>query len=143
MKKISLVVSLLGSLFMTTLAHADVARAIVTTGIAEREPINELTTVPAGNKKVLFFTEIRDMEGQQVKHRWVHGDEVMAEVDFNIGGPRWRVWSSKNLIPEWSGEWRVEVVDAEGNVVSEKSFSVEQDGMAATEESMGDVPPAQ
>lgn len=139
MKKLFALMTLLGGMLLSGLVQADVARAIVTTGVAEREPINDLSTVLAGNKKVLFFTELREMDGQEVKHRWSFGGEVMAEVAFNVGGSRWRVWSSKNLIPEWAGEWKVEVVDAEGNVVSEKSFIFEADALNGTE-ATGDVP---
>jgi hypothetical protein len=104
-------------------AEGSVARAIVTTGVADREPVNDLQRVLAGNEKVIFFTELRNMEGQTVKHRWSHGGESLAEVEFNVGGPRWRVWSSKMLMPEWAGEWRVEVLDGAGVVVSERQFS--------------------
>jgi hypothetical protein len=133
MKKVMISLFALSSLLLSgvVMAEGSVARAIVTTGVAEREPVNDLERVLAGNEKVLFFTELRDMEGQTVKHRWSHGDEALAEVEFNVGGPRWRVWSSKNLIPEWAGEWAVAVVDAEGNVLSEKRFEFAADGMAA------------
>ena len=41
--------------------------------------------------------------------------QVMAEVKFRVGGgPRWRVHSSKNLLPEWTGKWTVVVLDESG-----------------------------
>lgn len=124
MNKTMLFLFSLSSLLLSGLVQAEgsVTRAIVTTGVTEREPINDLERVMAGNKKVLFFTELRNLEGQTVKHRWSRDGEVLAEVEFNVGGPRWRVWSSKNLIPEWAGEWHVAVVDSEGAVMSEKRF---------------------
>ena len=70
-----------------------------------------------------YFTEVRDMAGQTVKHRWEYGDQVMAEVEFEIGGPRWRVYSSKNLQPGWTGDWKVSVVDAAGNPLSVNTFT--------------------
>ncbi len=147
MTKLMISLFALSSLLLSGMVQAEgsVARAIVTTGVADREPVNDLERVLAGNQKVLFFTELRGMEGQSIKHRWSHGDESLAEVEFKVGGPRWRVWSSKNLIPEWAGEWRVEVVDGEGNVLSEKSFSYAGNGTAAkdlTEESAETAAPA-
>lgn len=103
-------------------AEGTVARAVVTTAVTDREPANDLDKVAASDEKVFFFTELRGMAGQTVKHRWSHGEEVMAEVEFNVGGPRWRVWSSKTLRADWAGTWKVEVVDSEGNVLSEKQF---------------------
>ena len=83
MKKTMLFLFALSSLMLSGLVQAEgsVARAIVTTGVTEREPINDLERVMAGNKKVLFFTELRNMEGQTIKHRWSHGGEMLAEVE--------------------------------------------------------------
>ncbi len=130
MKRVMILLFALGSLLLSGMVQAEgsVARAIVTTGVAEHEPVNDLERVLAGNEKVLFFTELRDMQGQTVKHRWSHGGEVLAEVEFKVGGPRWRVWSSKTMMPEWAGAWSVAVVDGEGNVLSEKSFEFAGNG---------------
>lgn len=149
MKKLLLSLLVLSGLMISGLAQAEggVVRAIVTTGVADREPVNDLERVLDGNDKVLFFTELRDMEGQTIKHRWSHGGEVMAEVEFNVKGPRWRIWSSKNLIPEWAGAWSVAVIDGEGNSISEKSFEFAADSLAEPQaseeapaaEAVGDV----
>lgn len=132
MKRVIISLLALSGLMISGLVQAEgsVARAIITTGVADREPVNNLERVLAGNEKVLFFTELRGMAGQTVKHRWSYGGEVQAEVEINVGGPRWRAWSSKNLIPEWAGDWNVAVVDAEGNVLSEKDFEFAGDGSA-------------
>lgn len=107
------------------LAHAEgeVARSIITTEVVDREPVNDLEMVPNTEDTVLFFTELRNMEGQTVKHVWMRGDEQMAEVSFEVGGPRWRIWSSKNMMPEWSGSWTVQVVNGVGGVLAEKTFT--------------------
>lgn len=103
-------------------AEGTVARSVVTTEVVDREPTNELAQVPAGETDVLFFTELRGMAGQTVNHRWIHAGEAVADVSFNVGGPRWRVWSSKKMMPEWEGDWTVQVIDANGEVVAEKQF---------------------
>ncbi|MFA7620175.1 MAG: DUF2914 domain-containing protein, partial [Thiohalomonadaceae bacterium] len=78
---------------------------------------------PAGTGRIYFFTELRDMEGQTVSHRWEQDGEVMAEVPFNVGGPRWRVWSSKNIDSGATGEWSVAVVDGAGNELARKGIA--------------------
>ena len=55
-------------------------------------------------------------------HRWIYFGDVMAEVSFYVGGDRWRVWSSKNLLPEWRGDWNVVVLDDAGNVLHEDTL---------------------
>lgn len=106
-----------------------VARSAFTSSIADREPVDTLQQMAAMEQKVYFFTELRDMEGQTATHRWELNGEVMAEVAFEVKGSRWRVWSSKNLQPQWVGEWKVSVMNGANEVISETSLNV----TAATE----------
>lgn len=100
-----------------------VARAAVTSGIENHEPVDSVTKATTDTGKLYYFTELRDMDGQKVIHRWEHNGEVMAEVPFEIGGPRWRVFSSKNLLPSWTGDWKVSVVTANGETLSTNTFT--------------------
>lgn len=104
-------------------AMADVARSHFTRGITDREPVDHLTT--ASNINPLFyFTELVDMEGTEVMHRWRFEGQIMADVKFQVAGPRWRVYSSKELLPEWNGLWTVEVHGPNGNILTRNSISV-------------------
>ncbi|MBE0510644.1 MAG: DUF2914 domain-containing protein [Gammaproteobacteria bacterium] len=103
-------------------AEAEVARAIISTGVVDREPVDDLEHLNISDERAYFFTELRGMAGQRVSHRWSHAGEVQAEVDFNVGGPRWRVWSNKGIMGHQRGEWLVEVVNAEGEVIHQKRF---------------------
>ncbi len=100
----------------------EVGRAQFTTGVENREPVDEVTTLDTRHGKIYFFSEIRNGQGQTVIHRWLYRGDVMAEVSFDIGGPRWRVWSSKTLLPAWTGTWTVQVVDSNGDVLTEMRF---------------------
>lgn len=105
------------------MATGTVSRAQFTSAIENREPVDTLDAVENDLRTVYFFTELRDMDGQTVVHRWTYNGQVMAEVSFPVGGSRWRVYSSKNLIPEWVGTWAVEVLNANGEVIESKSFT--------------------
>lgn len=107
-------------------SRGSVMRAAFTNGIENREPVDDMKTAGNNSNKITFFTELRDMSGQTAKHRWEHNGEVMAEVEFNVGGPRWRVWSSKSLMPKWEGEWKVSVLNAAGEVISEELISYKE-----------------
>lgn len=125
LKKISVALLSLMALVSVSAANAEVARAVVTTAVVDREPVSDLTSIPASDSSAIFFTELRNMEGAVITHLWKFNGEVMAEVKFNVGGARWRVWSSKNLMPEWYGEWVIDVLDDSGNVLMEKNFIYE------------------
>lgn len=95
-----------------------VARAIFTSQMVDREPTNILTELANDTQRVYFFTDLRDMTGQIITHQWEYAGNVMAEVKFKVGdGHRWRVYSSKNLLPEWTGEWKVSVIDENGSTL--------------------------
>ena len=100
----------------------ELARASFTSQIVEREPVDSIERLSADQPQILFFTELRGLGGQTVTHRWEHGGEVMAEVPFEVGGDRWRVYSSKRLLPGWVGEWSVAVLDSQGRVLGTRSF---------------------
>jgi len=100
-----------------------IKRATFTDAIVDREPgliIDQLTT---DVERVYFFTEVVDMAGAQIKHQWIYKDEVVVEVPIQIGGPRWRCYSSKKLLPSWVGEWKVAVVDETGKKLYEDKFA--------------------
>ncbi|NLQ18080.1 DUF2914 domain-containing protein [Marinomonas sp. M1K-6] len=106
-------------------AEGTVARAQFSTDVVDREPIDDIgaaVKVEYGEiQRVYFFTDLRDMQGSQVVHRWSLDGEEQAEVGFDIGGDRWRVWSSKRLMPGFDGKWRVDVVQ-DGMVIETRSF---------------------
>jgi hypothetical protein len=100
-----------------------VARAIFTTAIADREPVDDLTTLPNSTDRVYFFSDLRELAGQIVTHRWEFDGQVMAEVTFKVGeGARWRVYSSKNLLPDWTGTWTVMINNESGQTLQTSTF---------------------
>jgi hypothetical protein len=115
-------------------SRGSVMRSIFTNGIDNREPVDNIQDVGNKTSKITYFTELRDMSGQTVKHRWEYKGKTMAEVEFNVGGPRWRVWSSKSFIPQWQGEWKVSVLNAAGETISEEIFNYTQPVMESSTE---------
>lgn len=101
-----------------------IARAQFTTEIVDREPIDDVVMVPNNQEKIYFFTELINFNGQTIKHRWEYEGKEMALVNFNVEGPRWRVHSSKNIKPEWTGVWSVIVYDQENRPLKVTSFEV-------------------
>ncbi|CAM4282330.1 DUF2914 domain-containing protein [Pseudoalteromonas byunsanensis] len=104
-----------------------VSRAVLTTGIADREPIDVLKEhleQTDFTEKLFFFTEINNMQGQTVQHLWFHQDQLMAEIPLQISSIRFRTYSSKNIMPSQTGPWRVEVVTEQGQLLAQKSFRI-------------------
>jgi hypothetical protein len=111
-----------------------VARAQFTTGIDGSEPVNSVRSVFSTDGQVFsldgrplerlyYFTEIENMQGETVTHRWEHEGEVVAETSFDIAANSLPIYSSENLPPAMPGEWRVVVTDGQGNVIRTDRFS--------------------
>jgi hypothetical protein len=100
-----------------------VSRAVYTSGVTERQPVDELTQVPAALERLYFFSEVRNLQGQTITHRWEQGGRTVLEVPFEVKAARWRVWSSKEIQPNAVGEWSVAVVDQNGRELKRSTIA--------------------
>ncbi len=91
-----------------------IARSQFTTRIEDREPVDRVLVLNNNITTLYFFTDVRHMEGRTVTHIWEYNDQVIAKKQFNIKGPRWRVFSQKELDPSMTGEWTVIIKDDRG-----------------------------
>lgn len=106
-------------------ARLDVAGAVITTGVQDRMPTDTLSSVPADVGRVYLWTRVTGARGEtRVAHVWYHGDRQRARVELRVASPDWRTWSSKEIVPSWTGDWRVEVVGPDGRVLETASFTV-------------------
>lgn len=105
-------------------SRGSVIRSVFTTAVQEREPVDKLNNTEAEQERVFYFTELRDMSGQTAIHRWEKEGNVMAEVKFDVRGPRWRVWSSKSFQPTSAGEWKVSVLNGAGEIIAEETLNL-------------------
>lgn len=103
---------------------AQVARATFTTGLAAREPINQVSHINAG-QTVYYFTELTGLQGHVVTHRWEYNGQFQLGMQFPVGGERWRVQSSKSITPNMVGTWSVTVINDNGQILRQDTLSVD------------------
>ena len=115
---------LLASLGIATNSMAgEVSRAMFTIGVDNREPVLMVDSIASSSyTSISFFTELNDLSGHNVTHQWTHNDQVMFEKTFEVKDSRWRVWTSKTLIPSWTGTWTVNVLDDDRTLLASNSF---------------------
>ena len=99
-----------------------VSRAMFTRAVVNREPVDNLARSNGDIRHIYFFTELKGFTGETITHQWLHNGKLQSEVHFEVGGPRWRVWSSKTLDPGMYGPWTVRVIDSTGREIYESEF---------------------
>lgn len=102
-----------------------VARDTVTTEIIDREPVNDGAAFSSEMGAVYYFTEVSGADTPtNITHIWYYEGRRMAQIPLAVEGPRWRTWSSKRILQEWTGSWKVEAVGPDGTILSSQAFEV-------------------
>ena len=105
-----------------------ISRALLTTGLNNREPIDNITSPIYVSKqaaiKIYYFTEIMNMEGEVLYHNWLREGESVFKKEIKISGQRWRASTNKFIQYFDQGEWTVILVNKEGDVLNEVQFKV-------------------
>ncbi len=107
-----------------------ISRAVLTRKVSKREPTNVFAAdirLSQFDEGLSFFSELKNLQGQQVKHVWSYEGETMAEITLNVTSPRYRTYSTKNIMDTQTGHWRVDVVDEKGNLIAQKEFRISAD----------------
>jgi hypothetical protein len=109
-------------------AEFTIARLVIAGSIEDREPFGVVDVFAVPTEKVYCFLEARDIKKDTtVSFVWYHGEKKMAKVDLPLKqGKRWRTYSSKKLFG-LKGQWKVELQDANGNVLQVVEFKVEEE----------------
>lgn len=104
-----------------------VSRAVLTRKVVEREPVNVFKAdvrLTEFTDTLTFFSELKNLQGQSIKHIWHYGDQVMASIELKVTTPRYRTYSNKHILPEQTGYWRVDVVDEQDHLLAQKEFRI-------------------
>ena len=103
-----------------------VAQAVVCQEVVDRMPVGTGDVIPAGTERVFCFTRINGAQGEtEITHNWYYQGALKASVVLPVRTSEWRTWSSKTLLPEWTGEWMVEVLSKDGTPLESLIFFVQ------------------
>lgn len=123
-----LLVSLAGLLVFAGATMAQnivVAEAVICKEVVDRMPVGSGDVIPAGTERVFCFTRITGAQAEtEVTHNWYYQGALKASVVLPVRNADWRTWSSKSLLPEWTGEWMVEILSKEGTPLESILFYV-------------------
>jgi hypothetical protein len=99
-----------------------VEKAVTASSVENHEPVGESKEFEASVGTVYCWTKITaQTTPATIKHVWYVGDQKVFEIALDIKYPSTRTWSSKTIK---AGNWRVDVTDDAGTVLSSVSFTV-------------------
>jgi hypothetical protein len=105
----------------------EVTNSAICEKIVNREIINEGRSFSASVGKLYCFSKIANVDSYtEVVHAWYYGNTERARVTLNVNPPAWRTYSSKIIQAHEIGSWRVEILDAAGNLLNTVHFEVTQ-----------------
>jgi len=109
----------------TTAVSVNINQILFGTGIENREAMGVDTVFTADVGNVYCWILATGAESEtQISFVWYHGDEQVAEVNVPVRSARWRCWTSKTIMPDGTGTWKVEIKDEAGKVLESASFQV-------------------
>ena len=101
--------------------------AAICTGVADREPVNAGTSFAVSTDRLYCFSKVANItEATEIVHVWYFGETERARVSLGVKPPVWRTYSSKIIQTHEIGPWRVEILDASGNLLQTVKFEVTQ-----------------
>ena len=107
--------------------NMEVANSAICEKIVNRETVNEGRSFSASVGKLYCFSKIANIDSYtEVVHAWYYGNTERARITLNVNPPAWRTYSSKIIQAHEIGSWRVEILDASGNLLNTVHFEVTQ-----------------
>lgn len=111
---------------LTAAGEVTVLDVVLATGVENRQPVGAASTFPAEVGRVYAYSRVVGAAAEgAVSHVWYYAGQVKARVELAVRSDDWRTWSSKAILPGWTGEWLVEVQGADGRVLASVPFQVE------------------
>lgn len=98
----------------------------IATSVVNRTPEGTGTAFPSNVNKLFCFTKIEGAkQPTNIRHIWYYRDKIMAEVTLPIASSNYKTFSSKSILPEWKGEWKVDILSSEGASLASITFNIQ------------------
>jgi hypothetical protein len=111
-------------LFIPTV-EAQMADKIEVAASAICKAVDVGTRFPSSVSRLYCFTKIVGAtQPTEVFHVWSYGDVERARISLEVKSSNWRTYSSKAIQAHETGAWRVDVLDAAGNLLQTINFEV-------------------
>jgi hypothetical protein len=92
-----------------------ITEAVVCQDVVDRAPVGAGDVFSKEVPRIYCFTRVVGADpGAHVIHNWYYQGNLKASVNLTVGSSDYRTWSYKTMMPQWTGEWMVEILSANG-----------------------------
>lgn len=102
----------------------------ICTGIVNHAPVDMGDVFGSNIEKLFCFTRVVGpyLEGSEetIQHVWYYQDTERARVTLAVKSSNWGTYSSKLIQPFEIGDWRVEVLDSNGETIDVFQFYIKE-----------------
>jgi hypothetical protein len=103
-----------------------VSEAVIATQVENLIPQGAAETFPSSVGRLFAFSRITGIKVEtEIKHLWFYGDQLKAEITLPVKPMSWRTFSSKKILPQWTGEWKVDITTQDGLLLESLPFTIE------------------
>ncbi len=100
-----------------------VSRALISLDVIDREPVGEGWRFPVQANRVYCYTVVEGADSPtSITHAWYFEERKVHTYTLPVEAASWRTWSYKNIAANQKGDWKVEVLDAQGKVLTTVHF---------------------
>ena len=101
----------------------EVINATFTSNVVDGQPVDFRQEFINSTPVVYYYGEVVGLTGQTVKLRWSLEGKSKQEASVKVTSVKQPVWSKMKMQEEWTGDWTVEVVNGQGQVIDQENFS--------------------
>lgn len=114
-----------GTIRAQEVASVEVDVGVICLDVVDREPVDAGDTFDAAVGKLFCYTKIVGVDTPiEITHVWYFGETERARVILPVESSGWRTWSTKIIQAHEVGDWHVDVIGPEGEVLETIEFQI-------------------
>ena len=103
--------------------NLSIESAVICEGVEDRAPVGPGNVFPVSVDRLYCYTRIVGATEQlTITHVWYFGDKERARVPLSVRAASWRTYSSKKIQPHEIGDWKVEILGPDGEILKTLLF---------------------
>jgi hypothetical protein len=100
--------------------------AVICMDVIDRIPLEPGLVFSSDIGRLYCFTRIVGAKTDiEITHNWYYNDRQVASVPLAVRSSNWRTFSSKKILPTYKGNWKVEVLASDGQILKEITFTIQ------------------